>query len=43
MNSDIDIISEEERKRPLNSEVNRLYGDNTLIRKLTKWSPNYGV
>ena len=42
MDSDIEIISEEERKRPVNSEVNRLYGDNTLIKKLTKWRPTYG-
>ena len=42
MNSDIEIESDECRVRPQNSEVNRLYGDNTLIKRLTGWNPAYG-
>ena len=39
MNSNADIITEEQRVRPLNSEVFRLYGDNSMIRELTGWQP----
>jgi len=41
MDADVDIISEEKRFRPSNSEVNRLYGDNSLLRELTGWVPEY--
>ena len=41
MNSDIKIISDEKRFRPKDSEVNRLYGDNTLLKEITDWEPNY--
>lgn len=41
MNTKVDIFSENERIRPKYSEVNRLYGDNSLIKKLTNWSPKY--
>ena len=41
MNSDLQIINEEERLRPPKSEVNRLFGDNKLIFKLTNWKPKY--
>ncbi len=41
MNSTIEIKSEENRLRPENSEVNRLFGDNTLIKELTNWNPKY--
>ena len=41
MEREIEIISEEERLRPHKSEVERLFGDNTLIKKLTNWRPNY--
>ena len=41
MNVDIKIKQTEERFRPQNSEVNRLFGDNSLIRKLTTWEPKY--
>tara|TARA_Y100000766_G_C18897010_1_gene601460 strand:+ start:1346 stop:2344 length:999 start_codon:yes stop_codon:yes gene_type:complete len=41
MNAEIDIISENERIRPKDSEVNRLFGDNSLIKKLTSWSPKF--
>lgn len=35
------IICDEERLRPEKSEVNRLLGDNTKIRKLTNWKMQY--
>ena len=42
MNHSIEIVSEEKRKRPLNSEVNRLFGSNKKIFSLTDWSLEYG-
>lgn len=42
MNRDIRIITEDARLRPKNSEVNRLFGDNTFLQKLTGWSPSFG-
>ena len=42
MNAEVEIISDEERLRPDLSEVNRLYGDNSLLLSLTNWSPRYG-
>jgi NAD dependent epimerase/dehydratase len=36
---DIPILCDESRFRPANSEVNRLCADNSLLRKLTGWSP----
>ena len=42
MNHPIEILSEEKRKRPLNSEVNRLFGSNKKIFSLTDWSLDYG-
>jgi len=39
MNSDVEFVTDEERLRPENSEVFRLYGDNTLIKELTGWKP----
>ena len=41
MNMDIQIISDEKRLRPKDSEVSRLFGDNTLLKKLTMWEPKY--
>lgn len=43
MNSDVNFITDEQRIRPENSEVFRLWGDNTLIRELTGWQPNYNI
>ena len=43
MKSDVDFITDEQRLRPANSEVFRLWGDNTLITSLTKWSPKYNM
>ena len=37
------IRSSEERTRPVNSEVERLFGSNKKIRKLTGWSPAYSL
>lgn len=42
MNSSIEIISEERRKRPSCSEVNRLFGCNKKIHSLTDWHQDYG-
>ena len=36
-----ELCSETERFRPKNSEVNRLFGDNSLLLKLTDWNPKY--
>ena len=41
MNVEIEIISENERIRPKDSEVNRLFGDNNLLKKLTDWEPKF--
>lgn len=41
MNSKIEIKSDESRLRPDKSEVNRLLGDNTLLKELTNWQPSY--
>ena len=41
MNSEIEIISENERLRPPKSEVNRLFGSNKKILNLTNWEPLY--
>ncbi len=42
MNANIDIITDEQRFRPEGSEVNRLFGDNTLLKQLTGWEPAFG-
>ncbi|MFU8845046.1 MAG: NAD-dependent 4,6-dehydratase LegB [Bacteroidales bacterium] len=39
MGSDVQFITEKQRLRPENSEVFRLWGDNTLITSLTDWKP----
>ncbi|WP_352404927.1 NAD-dependent 4,6-dehydratase LegB [Sporanaerobacter acetigenes] len=38
---DVNIICDEERFRPENSEVNRLWADNKKIKELTGWYPKY--
>lgn len=40
---DVKIICDEERLRPEKSEVNRLWADNTKIKELTDWTPNYSI
>ncbi len=41
MNIKIEIISDEARLRPEKSEVNRLWADNSRIKELTVWQPEY--
>jgi len=43
MQSDVKFITDEERIRPGKSEVFRLWGDNTLIKELTGFSPKYDI
>ena len=43
MNSDVEFITDKERIRPKNSEVNRLWCDNSKIRKLTDFRPEYSI
>ena len=42
MSTDIEIITDETRLRPENSEVERLWADNTKARHLFGWQPTYG-
>ncbi len=42
MSTKIDITSDIERLRPVNSEVERLWADNSKAIKLFDWSPKYG-
>jgi len=42
MNVELTIRTDEQRLRPEGSEVNRLFGDNSRLRKLTGWQPAYG-
>lgn len=42
MNVELEILTDEQRLRPEGSEVNRLFGDNSLLRQLTTWQPRYG-
>ncbi|MDB4638771.1 NAD-dependent 4,6-dehydratase LegB [bacterium] len=42
MNVELEIVTDEQRLRPEGSEVNRLFGDNTRLRQLTGWQPDYG-
>ena len=41
LNKKINIVNDNKRYRPKESEVNRLFSDNTLAKKLLKWSPVY--
>ncbi|MBF0405886.1 MAG: SDR family oxidoreductase [Candidatus Riflebacteria bacterium] len=41
MAADIEIISSKERLRPSNSEVERLWADNSKARDLLKWHPEF--
>lgn len=42
MNVELEIVTDEQRLRPVGSEVNRLFGDNSRLRQLTGWQPEYG-
>ena len=41
MNAQIDIITDEARLRPENSEVERLWADNAKAKQLFDWQPSY--
>ena len=41
MNVKIDIALDTERMRPVNSEVERLWADNSKVKELFGWSPKY--
>jgi NAD dependent epimerase/dehydratase len=41
MGRNVDFTSDEQRLRPPGSEVERLWADNTLARKLAGWTPEY--
>lgn len=43
MKSDVQFITDDQRLRPQNSEVFRLWGDNTLIKQLTGFQPDYDI
>ena len=42
MNAEIEIITDEARLRPENSEVERLWADNAKAKQLLGWQPSYG-
>jgi len=42
MNTEIEIITDEARLRPENSEVERLWADNAKAKQLFGWTPSYG-
>lgn len=42
MGRDIEIVADEERLRPANSEVERLWSDNRKAERLFGWRPGYG-
>lgn len=42
MNADIEIVTDEQRLRPVNSEVERLWADNAKAKVLFGWKPEYG-
>ena len=42
MNVELEVVMDERRIRPVGSEVNRLFGDNTRLRQLTGWQPAFG-
>lgn len=43
MNSDVEFVQDKQRLRPKNSEVNRLWCDNTKIKELTGFTPEYSI
>jgi dTDP-glucose 4,6-dehydratase len=42
MNTEVEIITDEARLRPVNSEVERLWADNAKAKQLFVWKPDYG-
>lgn len=43
MNSDVEFIEDQQRLRPKKSEVFRLWGDNSQIKKLAGFTPQYTI
>ena len=43
MDADVEYVQDAARLRPRNSEVFRLFGDNTKICRLTDWRPQYSI
>ncbi len=43
LNCSLKIESEDDRKRPVNSEVTRLIADNSKAKRLLKWMPKYNL
>lgn len=43
MKSDVQFVQDKKRMRPKNSEVQRLWGDNTLIKQLTGFEPKHNL
>jgi NAD dependent epimerase/dehydratase len=43
MKIDVEFITDQQRFRPENSEVFRLWGDNSLIKGLTGWKPKVSI
>jgi NAD dependent epimerase/dehydratase len=41
MGREVEFTSDEQRMRPAGSEVERLWADNSLVRELTGWTPQY--
>jgi nucleoside-diphosphate-sugar epimerase len=39
----VNFVTDQQRLRPKDSEVFRLWGDNGLITKLTDWQPEYAI
>jgi dTDP-glucose 4,6-dehydratase len=42
MGAEVEILSDEERLRPVKSEVERLWADNAKAHRLLGWTPEYG-
>ena len=43
MNSDVEFVTEKQRIRPEKSEVHRLWCDNTLIKEMTGFAPEFTI
>jgi NAD dependent epimerase/dehydratase len=41
MSREVELCTDEQRARPVGSEVERLWADNSRVRQLTGWSPQY--
>lgn len=42
MRADVEVETEAKRMRPVDSEVERLWADNSRIRRMTGWEPEFG-